>query len=59
MTFWEAIDEVLGKINWQITPRDGAGLLFGPKFAIPEGQAELLKARASSKPSFMPIAWNA
>lgn len=50
VTFWEAIDEVLGKINWQITPRDGAGLLFGPKFAIPEGQAELLKAISVEPP---------
>jgi hypothetical protein len=30
VTFWEAIDEVLEKIDWQIIPRDGAGLLFGP-----------------------------
>jgi hypothetical protein len=47
VTFWEAIDEVLGKIGWQIAPKDGAGLALGPKFVIPEDQSELLEDLSS------------
>lgn len=43
VTYWEAIDEVLEEIDWQVVPKDNSRLSFGPRIAIPEGDVGLLK----------------
>ena len=57
VTYWEAMDEILEKIDWQITPRDNAKLSFGPKAQIPEDPAGLLKSlpRESLPPIYIGV----
>lgn len=44
VTYWEAIDELLDKIDWQVVPKESGKLTFGPKTQIPqEDPAGLLK----------------
>ena len=51
------MDEILEKIDWQITPRDNAKLAFGPKAQIPEDPAGLLKSlpRESLPPIYIGV----
>ncbi|MFN9627338.1 MAG: hypothetical protein ACK6AT_13885 [Planctomycetota bacterium] len=57
VTYWEALDEVMQQIDWQIIPRDNGKIAFGPKPQIPEDKQGLLKSlpRESIPPVYIGV----
>lgn len=57
VTYWEAIDEILEKIDWQMIPRDNARISFGPKSHVPEDPQGLLNGlpNASMPPIYIGV----
>jgi len=44
VTYWEAIDELMGKIDWQVAAKDSGKLSFGPKLKLAEDRPGFLKS---------------
>jgi hypothetical protein len=57
LTYWEALDEVMQQIDWQIIPRDNAKIAFGPKVRVPDDNKGLLKSlpRESIPPIYIGV----
>jgi hypothetical protein len=57
VTYWEALDEVMQKIDWQIIPKDSGKISFGPIPKVPEDRNGLLKSlpRESIPPIYIGV----
>jgi len=44
VTYWEAIDELLDKIDWQVAAKDSGKLSFGPKLKLAEDRPGFLQS---------------